>query len=173
MDILAIQGSLGTPSRTSALVDLATEILVGWGHQVHVFDLREHNLPWVDPGRHGDPSGPADGSVRRLVDLALRADAAHLGHPVYHNSYSGVLKCALDHLAMPQLADKPVALCGDGGRAGSEQPLDHLRTVARSFHAIATPAIVTSGPPTSPSEVDGTSWPTARSCCACTTCASS
>jgi azobenzene reductase len=144
VDILAIQGSLGTPSRTGALVELAEEILVGWGHRVHVFDLREHDLPWVDPDRHGDLSGQGDRSVRLLVDLAVRADAHIWASPVYHNSYSGVLKCALDHLAMPQLADKPVALCGDGGRAGSEQPLDHLRTVARSFHAIATPAIVTS-----------------------------
>jgi NAD(P)H-dependent FMN reductase len=144
VEILAIQGSLGAPSRTSALIDLAEEILIGWGHHVHVFDLREHQLPWVDPGQHGDLTGQGDLSVRQLLELAASSDAHIWGSPVYHNSYSGVLKCALDHLAIAQLQDKPVALCGDGGRGGSEQPLDHLRTVARSFHAIAVPAVVTS-----------------------------
>ena len=144
MEILAIQGSLGSPSRTDALVELAEEILTGWGHRVHVFDLRQHDLPWVDPDAHGASNGRASRSVRELISLAARADAHIWASPVYHNSYSGVLKCALDHLAMPQLRDKPVALCGDGGRCGSEQPLDHLRTVARSFHAVATPAVVTS-----------------------------
>jgi NAD(P)H-dependent FMN reductase len=45
VEMLAIQGGLGTPSRTGALVDLAGEILTGWGHTVRVFDLREHHLP--------------------------------------------------------------------------------------------------------------------------------
>ena len=167
MDILAIQGSLGTPSRTGALVELAEEILVGWGHRVHVFDLREHSLPWVDPDRHGDLSGQGDRSVRLLVDLAVRADAHIWASPVYHNSYSGVLKCALDHLAMPQLADKPVALCGAtvAGPAASSRWTTCARWPAASTPSPPRPSS-RPGPPTSSSEVDGTSWSTTRSRCA-------
>ncbi|MFI8997852.1 NADPH-dependent FMN reductase [Streptomyces sp. NPDC053542] len=141
--ILVVQGSLGSPSRTAALAGLATETLTEWGHDTEVFDLRHHDLPWTEPApRDGVLSG-AGASARQLVRAAGEADAFVWASPVYHNSFSGVLKCALDHLSRTEVGDKPVALCGDGGRRGSEQPLEHLRTVARSLHAVATPSVVT------------------------------
>jgi len=142
MQILIIQGGLGTPSRTAALATGVARLLRGWGHTVNAFDVRDHPLPWIDPNRwDGGPSG--DPSVDQLVAWAELAQAQVWATPVYHNSYSGALKCALDHLSTRQLRDRPVALCGDGGRHGSEQPLEHLRSVARSFHAIACPTALT------------------------------
>lgn len=143
MEILIIQGSVRSPSRTAALTEEASRQLTLDGHRAHVFDLRVHDLPWaVQQG--GEASWQCGAlSLRKLLAAATAADAFVWASPIYHNSYSGVLKCALDHLSAREFRGKPVALCGDGGRRGSEQPLEHLRTVARSLHAIATPAVVT------------------------------
>ena len=142
MQILIIQGGLGMPSRTATLAAGAARLLRSWWHPVNVFDLREHQLPWIDPSRW-DAGPGVHPSVDRLVAWAQQAQAQVWATPVYHNSYSGALKCALDHLSSRQLRDTPVALCGDGGSTGSEQPLEHLRSIARSFHAIACPTALT------------------------------
>src|SRR5438876_203322 len=65
------------------------------------------------------------------------------GSPVYHNSFSGILKNALDSLSIQQFRNKPVALmsCGNSDRTGS-QPCDHLRIVARGLLAVAIPTQV-------------------------------
>ncbi|MFE2931973.1 MULTISPECIES: NADPH-dependent FMN reductase [unclassified Streptomyces] len=143
MEILIIQGSLGTPSRTAALAEEAARRLTLDGHRARIFDLRVHDLPWAVPQGEGAPSQRPAPALRKLLAAATAADAFVWASPVYHNSYSGVLKCALDHLTAREFRGKPVALCGDGGRRGSEQPLEHLRTVARSLHAVATSTVVT------------------------------
>ena len=143
MEILIIQGSLGTPSRTAALAEEAARRLTLDGHRACLFDLRAHDLPWAVPQGEDAPWQRRTPSLRKLLTAATAADAFVWASPVYHNSYSGVLKCALDHLTAREFRGKPVALCGDGGRRGSEQPLEHLRTVARSLHAVATSAVVT------------------------------
>ncbi len=61
--------------------------------------------------------------------------------PVYHNSYSGVLKNTLDHLDIPHFRNKAVGLVSHGGD-GSTQPVDHLRVVVRGLNGIATPTNV-------------------------------
>ncbi|WP_328980562.1 NADPH-dependent FMN reductase [Streptomyces canus] len=144
MEILIIQGSLGNPSRTAALAELSARTLAREGHRVRLFDLRVHDLPWAVPYGEEESWSRSSPSLRELIRAAAAADAFVWASPVYHNSYSGVLKCALDHLTEREFRDKPVALCGDGGRRGSEQPLEHLRTVARSLHACATSVVVAS-----------------------------
>jgi FMN reductase len=64
-----------------------------------------------------------------------------LASPIHHNSFSGVLKNALDHLAIPQFRYKPVALLSHGGNR-STQAVDQLRIVARGLYAVAIPAQV-------------------------------
>lgn len=141
MRILCLQGSLGEPSRTASLLVLAQRLLTRLGAEVDVCDLRTQSFPHVDPRHHGGERHP-DPAVRALRERAVAADAFVLASPVYHNSYSGVLKAALDHLSIGELADKPVALCGNGGRTGSTQPVDHLRIVVRGLHGVAIPRTV-------------------------------
>jgi NAD(P)H-dependent FMN reductase len=58
-------------------------------------------------------------------------DALLISTPVYHDSYSGVLKNALDHLYQ-ELYDKVAALIAvGGGRSSQSLALEHLRTVLR------------------------------------------
>ncbi len=139
MKILCIQGSLGRPSRTAAMAALVVRLLERRGAEVDFVDLRELPLPAPDPRYHHAPQEHPDPGVRRIAEQAQQADAFVLASPVYHNSYSGVLKCFLDHLDIPHFADKPVALCGNSGRTGSVQPVDHLRIVVRGLHGVAIP----------------------------------
>lgn len=141
MRVLCLQGSLGEPSRTASLVTLAERLLTKLGAEVRTWDLRRTQLPLVDPHRHGDSDHP-EPIVQKLLDDAHAAAAFLWASPVYHNSYSGVLKNALDHLSISQVADKPVALCANGGRTGSVQPTDHLRIVARGLHGVAIPRVL-------------------------------
>ncbi len=71
------------------------------------------------------------------------ADSYLLASPVYHNSYSGVLKNALDYLMLRDLRYRPVALASQGGR--STQAVDHLRVTARGLLGVAIPAQVCTG----------------------------
>lgn len=141
--VLCLQGSLSTPSRTGTLVELARRILLQRGAEVDVLDLGQTRLPQVDPAYHGRSGEHPDPAVRDLVHRTRAAHALLWASPVYHNSYSGVLKNAIDHLSIADVREKPIALCGNGGRRASPQPSDHLRTVARALHGIAIPLVVT------------------------------
>ncbi len=81
-----------------------------------------------------------DPEAARLFRLAETADAYLLASPVYHNSYSGVLKNALDYLTLRDLRYRPVALASHGGR--STQAVDHLRIAVRGLLGVAIPAQV-------------------------------
>jgi len=62
--------------------------------------------------------------------------------PTHHNSYSGLVKQALDHLPRTAFAGKPVALLATCGRQPTPQAVDHLRIVVRALHGTAIPAQV-------------------------------
>lgn len=140
--VLVICGSTAEPSHTRTLLLTIAAALKLRGAEPVWYDLREHILPIADPRYHHSPMTQPSEAVRDLVDKTEAASGFVLGTPVYHNSYSGVLKNCLDHLTIRQFANKPVALAGHGGRSRSVQPCDHLRIVVRSLHGRATIAQV-------------------------------
>jgi NAD(P)H-dependent FMN reductase len=103
------------------------------GAQITRWDLRKRPLPLADPRFHEHPERHPAPEVRAFVEATTAADALVLGSPVYHNSYAGVVKNAFDHLAIPQVARKPVGLLPNGGGAVSTQAVDHLRLVVRGL----------------------------------------
>ena len=111
------------------------------GAETFHWDLRERPLPIADPNHHDDPSRHPDPAVRDLVHLASEASGFVLASPIYHNSYSGVLKNALDHLSIGQIQLKPVGLASHGGHR-SPQAVDHLRIVVRGLLGLAIPTQV-------------------------------
>jgi azobenzene reductase len=139
--VLLISGSGRPRSHTCALVQLAGRLLSESGTEVRFWDASIECLPVADPQFHADPSRHPDPRVAAFVHIANDADAFVLGSPIYHNSYSGILKNALDHLAIPLVAYKPVGLLGHGGHR-STQAVDHLRVVVRGLWGIATPTHV-------------------------------
>lgn len=136
--VLVVCGSLGKPSRTETLLRIVEAGCQLEGLKPAWYDLAEHDLGLANPGYHRQPERHPNAEVRALVEQANDSAAFVLGTPVYHNSYSGVLKNFLDHLAVAQFEGKPVGLICHGGTLRSVQPCDHLRVVVRGLHGIAT-----------------------------------
>jgi NAD(P)H-dependent FMN reductase len=141
LEMLLISGSIRIPSYTRALTGHVEAILRAAGIETTHWDLTERPLPIADPRFHHDPPSHPDADVRALVSRATAADGFVLATPIYHNSYSGVLKNALDHLAIPQFQYKPVGLLSHGGNR-STQGVDHLRIVTRGLLGVSIPAQV-------------------------------
>lgn len=137
--ILVLPGSIRNGSYTVALANAVTQRLIARGADVTSWNLAE--LPLSDPEYHANPSLDPRPAVHRFVEAADETDAFVLASPVYHNSYSGVLKNALDILAIPQFQYKAVGLLGHGGLR-TTQAVDHLRIVARGLLAVALPTQV-------------------------------
>ncbi|HLZ55513.1 MAG TPA: NAD(P)H-dependent oxidoreductase [Ktedonosporobacter sp.] len=140
LQICLIGGSAEYPSRILACLDFLAPLLQVAGATTRIWDLAQDPLPLLGPLYYPDPFLHTSEAVRKFAYLASQADAFVWGSPVYHNSFSGVLKNALDSLSIPQFRHKPVAFisCGNSDRTGS-QPCDHLRMVACALHAVAVP----------------------------------
>jgi azobenzene reductase len=140
LHICLLAGSAEYPSRILASLELLAQLLQTSGAVTHIWDLANDPLPHFEPRYYPDPYTNESEAVRRFAHLADHADAFVWGSPVYHNSFAGVLKNALDSLAIQQFRHKPVALlsCGNSERTGS-QPCDQLRIVARGLLAVAIP----------------------------------
>lgn len=141
LKVLLISGSVALSSHTRALCHAVAATVTGLGAEATVWDLREEPLPIADPIFHDDAREHPDPMVQMFVKTADQADAFVLSSPVYHNSYSGVLKNALDHLVIRHLAYKPVGLVSHGGNR-STQVVDHLRIVVRGLLGVAIPTQV-------------------------------
>lgn len=123
-----IAGTVHRPSYTQATLRAIADCLTARGAEALEWDLVAKPLPIADPEFDGIPLHNPNAIVREFAAMANAADAFVLGSPVYHNSYTGVLKNALDSLGDDQFENKPIGLVAHKGI----QPLDHLRIVMRS-----------------------------------------
>ncbi len=138
---LILAGSGRLYSHTKALGLAIEKSLMAQGADVQLLELVALELPFAKPEFHRDPSQNPDPKVKELVEQVSRVDAFVILSPVYHNSYAGILKNALDHLSIRQFADKIVGLGSHGGNR-TTQAVDQLRIVTRGLNAIAIPTQV-------------------------------
>ncbi len=132
MSIVALCGSIRAESFTRRALDVAAQAARKLGVEVVETDLRA--LPYFEEGV--STLSPA---ALALKDLVRKADGLIIATPVYHDSYSGVLKNGLDHL-YDELADKVCALIAVGGGGTSlGQALEHLRAVMRETNTWVLP----------------------------------
>lgn len=132
--ILTLCGSLRSRSSTRFALDAASAGAVKMGAELNRFDFAEAKLPFFD----GDESLNAPATVNFKAQVKA-ADALLIATPVYHDSYSGLLKNALD-LLYDELNQKLVGLIAvGGGRTGQGQALEHLRAVLRETNCWALP----------------------------------
>jgi azobenzene reductase len=144
--VLLLSGSLRHPSHTYTNLKYLQDLLRKRGVSTYLWDLFSDPLPIHNPEYHRNPHANKFEVVRHLAHLADLADAFAWGTPVYHDSFSGILKNALDNLNTHQFHNKPVALISNGGIHCSTEPCDQLRSVARGLLAVAIPTqIVTVG----------------------------
>ncbi len=133
-------GSVRQESYTRGLAHGIRRELEARAARVCVLDLFEMPLPPLDLALRAKRTEHPDPTAARLFRDAESADAFVLTTPVYHNSYSGVLKNALDHLMLRDVRYRPVGLAAHSGR--STQAVDHLRQVVRGLLGVAIPTQV-------------------------------
>lgn len=140
MKITLINGSMAKKSHTLALLRFIELLLQEKDAETTLWDLREKPLINVMPEYHRDPSQTPDARVKEWVQMIKESDGVILGSPLYHGSFSGVLKNALDNLGPHAFKHKPIGLVGNasGLRAAMQAP-EELRTVVRGLGGYAVP----------------------------------
>ena len=141
MTITLINGSLAKKSHIFVLLLYIETLLEAKKIDTVLWDLRERPLINVIPEYHKNPWDTPDERVQEFVALIQRSDGIVLGSPLYHGSFSGVLKNALDNLQADAFRHKPVALVSNaGGVRVAEKAAEALRPVVRALygHAIQT-----------------------------------
>ncbi|WP_142858660.1 NADPH-dependent FMN reductase [Salinigranum halophilum] len=133
--VLALCGSRRDESATRAALGVALAAAEAAGASTELFDLRTVDLPPLDADR--DAADQGDGA--QLLAAVDAADAVVLGTPVYHGSYSGVLKNALDYCGFDEFEGKTVGLLGVAGGSFPVTALDHLRSVCRALDCWVLP----------------------------------
>lgn len=134
VSLIALSGSLRTPSHTRAALAVAIAAAEAAGASVAVVDIGA--LPFCD-GRDDPSTYPAE--VAALREAVAGADGLLIATPEYHNSCSGVIKNALDLLSSKQIAGKVCGLLSVSGGAMAMSSLSHLRIVLRAVHAWTIP----------------------------------
>jgi NAD(P)H-dependent FMN reductase len=134
--VVGICGSLRETSYTRMAVRLALEGAREFGSETELIDLREYQLAFCDGRKARDY--PAD--VLKLKRRVKAARGIILGTPLYHGSFSGVLKNAIDLMGFDEFEGKMIGLVGvSGGRGGAIDALNSLRSVGRVLHAWVIP----------------------------------
>ncbi|WP_123537478.1 NADPH-dependent FMN reductase [Halosimplex salinum] len=131
--VVAICGSLREESYTRKGLGVVLDAAAAAGASVDMVDLREFDLPVYDAD--DDAAGDAD----RLRERVARADSVVLGTPVYHGSYSSVIKTALDYCGFDEFENTTVGLLCVSGGSFPITSLDHLRSVCRALNAWVVP----------------------------------
>ena len=141
MTITGINGSLSPDAYTLKALQVALEGAAEHGSKTEVIDLREWELPFCN----GGPAEQYPEIVRKFRSAIHNARGIILSTPEYHNSYSGVLKNALDLLSKDELEGKMCGLIGVAGGGMSANAVNELRIVCRAMGAWVVPHHVVIG----------------------------
>ncbi|WP_247730663.1 NADPH-dependent FMN reductase [Halovivax limisalsi] len=131
--VVAVSGSLRAESYTRRGLEYALDAAGTAGASTDLLDLRTFDLPLFDAD--DDSAGDAPELTRRIG----AADAILLGTPMYHGSYSSVLKTAIDYCGFDEFENKTVGLLAVSGGSFPIGALDHLRVVCRALDAWTLP----------------------------------
>lgn len=138
--VVALSGSLRSGSNTRKALDVALSGMGRLGAVVTLVDLSERPLPPFD----GTPSLEHPETVRFRSEVR-QADGLLIATPVYHDSFAGMVKNALDLLYDELLEKVAAVLAVGGGRVGHGQALEHLRAVLRETGTWVIPRQVVIG----------------------------
>jgi NAD(P)H-dependent FMN reductase len=131
--VVAVCGSLRKESYTRKALQIALDAASERGATTELLDLREWDLPVIDPDL--EDAGESQAFKQRVRE----ADSILLGTPMYHGSYSAPLKNALDHCGFDEFENKTVGLLCVAGGSFPITALDHLRSVCRALDSWVIP----------------------------------
>lgn len=138
MKVMLLSGSTGKKSFTRTFLLFLQKLLKKHGVDSVFWDLGVHPLPIAVPEFYNQPNKNPDAIVRKFNRVVKSVDGFIIGSPLYHGSYSGVLKNALDNLPPGAFLNKPVALVSHSSNARScVVPCNDLRPVVRSLSGYA------------------------------------
>lgn len=139
MGIFILSGAIGDRSCTRILLRHLEEVLRDKGLKTTFWDLATKPLPIAIPEYHTRQHEHPEQIVRDFVNVVKQADGYILGSPLYHDSFSGVLKNALDSLPNEAFLHKPVGLVSHSSNVRScVAPCNQLRPVVRSLGGYST-----------------------------------
>ncbi|MFB6169788.1 MAG: NADPH-dependent FMN reductase [Haloarculaceae archaeon] len=131
--VAALVGSLREASKSRVAARHALDACEAAGATTDLVDLRELDLQVFDADDR--EAGDAAELTRRVE----RADAILLATPMYHGSYSSVLKTAIDYCGFDEFEHDTVGLLCVSGGAFPVSALEHLRSVCRALDAWVLP----------------------------------
>lgn len=133
IQVAGIVGSLRAGSYTRIGVGIALEAAADQGADTIELDLRKYDIPLLNTDDDLTPD------VEWVKATIQDSDAIILGTPMYHGSYSGVLKNTIDHCGFDEFENKTVGLFAVSGGGFPITALEHLRSVCRSLNAWVLP----------------------------------
>jgi FMN reductase len=99
----------------------------------------------LDTVAYGSGNEYPHAGVRELRAQLAATDAVVLATSVFHSSFSGLLKNALDHLPEDAFAGKPVGLLANAGNErGAAIACEHMHVVVKALLGWAAPTQVAS-----------------------------
>jgi azobenzene reductase len=139
MKIMILVGSADADSHSLHLGQAIQSELKALGQDVEFINLVEYGLPLYN--RAIERADAFDEKTRSFLDMSLLMDAFVWITPIYHNSYSAMLKNALDWHHSTKFPGRVVGIASNGG-SRSPQAADQLTLVARSQHMMTIPTRV-------------------------------
>ena len=136
---MILVGSADADSHSLHLARAIEDKLRSLGAQTEVINLVEYGLPLYD--RSIEREGAYDEKTKAFLDMGLAFDGYVWVTPIYHNSYSAMLKNALDWHHTTKFPGKVLGLASNGGNR-SPQALDQLMMPARSMGFVTVPTRV-------------------------------
>ena len=145
ISIVAVSGSLHSPSRTTVLVreilrGFAGALRSGGGADVevetHLVELSEIGREFSGALSREELSPGAEEALRRIESATLLI----VGSPVYRASFTGLFKHVFDFVGQYALIDTPVLLAATGGSDRHALIIEHqFRPLFSFFQAITLP----------------------------------
>jgi len=139
MKIMILVGSADADSHSFHLGQTIQTELKSLNQEAELINLVEYGLPLYN--RSIERQEAFDEKTRSFLDRSLEMDAFVWVTPIYHNSYSAMLKNALDWHHSTKFPGRIVGIASNGG-SRSPQAADQLTLVARSQHMMTIPTRV-------------------------------
>jgi azobenzene reductase len=139
MKIMILVGSADVESHSKGLGLAIKQHLEVLKQEVELINLVEYGLPLYS--RTIERQNLFDDKTRKFLDSSLEMDAFVWITPIYHNSFSAMLKNALDWHHSTKFPGRVVGIASNGG-SRSPQAADQLTLVARSQHMVTIPTRV-------------------------------
>lgn len=135
MKVVLVDGSPAKQSHTSALLQYIGELFAEKdGVDTETITLKEWQLPYNDPELHERPWDHPHQGVRDFAQKISEADIVVLGTPLYHGTFSGLLKSAIDHLVDDAFKGKKVlCISNAAGIRVAQQGAQNLVVVPRTM----------------------------------------